>query len=179
MGPPLKAAENMSRVDKRAPHEHRFNGAAAKSSGKYRHVLERLAAGNASMGPSLKAAENNTMNWTDPVECLASMGPPLKAAENSRRKSRSTRCRQCFNGAAAKSSGKCRSTFAHVLEHVAASMGPPLKAAENTRREKRNASTSYASMGPSLKAAENRQRPRPRDRRARSFNGAAAKSSGK
>jgi len=83
MGPPLKAAENAARrraSDRAAPG---FNGAAAKSSGKYAaNAAERAAERRASMGPPLKAAEN-----------LPCAGFPFRNFSG-------------FNGAAAKSSGK-------------------------------------------------------------------------
>ena len=68
-----------------APRENRlcFNGAAAKSSGKF--------AGHCSEGE---------------MQLLASMGPPLKAAENPKARGRLGPAAARFNGAAAKSSGK-------------------------------------------------------------------------
>jgi len=69
-----------------------FNGAAAKSSGKYvpsRGVQPTMQ--TASMGPPLKAAENEKSS-TDAAACrMASMGPPLKAAENQDRLGRGVR----------------------------------------------------------------------------------------
>jgi len=58
------------------------------------------------------------------------MGPPLKAAENTPKNASIARRRSSFNGAAAKSSGKCGASCEDVCAN-AASMGPPLKAAEN------------------------------------------------
>jgi len=58
------------------------------------------------------------------------MGPPLKAAENAK-KAVITLLESRFNGAAAKSSGKCGSEGWRKLRNELASMGPPLKAAEN------------------------------------------------
>jgi len=89
MGPPLKAAENPLVGRSPANSVSRFNGAAAKSSGKSvrGHDHERLGAD-------------------------ASMGPPLKAAEN-RAGTRYALTRfRGFNGAAAKSSGKSASRAA-------------------------------------------------------------------
>jgi len=106
MGPPLKAAENSFSSRRRAAQVTSFNGAAAKSSGKYCaprrapqacrcfngaaakssgkskvfDVLSRVPP--ASMGPPLKAAENLASFLFSDGRLLASMGPPLKAAEN-------------------------------------------------------------------------------------------------
>jgi len=111
MGPPLKAAENGRIAWRRAPADGGFNGAAAKSSGKYVTSLAACAGRSAaSMGPPLKAAENGQQRHTDGLDLqTASMGPPLKAAEN---------------GLVASTGRSSRTS---------ASMGPPLKAAENTR----------------------------------------------
>ncbi len=108
------------------------------------------------------------------------MGPPLKAAENP-----GSRCDRrsegsCFNGAAAKSSGKSTVYVEPASTRMVASMGPPLKAAENSRDLESfarlldarfngaaakssgkygsylpNGRVERASMGPPLKAAEN------------------------
>ena len=83
MGPPLKAAENSRDLESFARLlDARFNGAAAKSSGKYGSYL-----------PNGRVER-------------ASMGPPLKAAENRDARRRAARRHGGFNGAAAKSSGK-------------------------------------------------------------------------
>jgi len=59
MGPPLKAAENGQDDLKHWVRLCSFNGAAAKSSGKYgTKVWVCVYNSNASMGPPLKAAEN-------------------------------------------------------------------------------------------------------------------------
>jgi len=63
--------------------KRRFNGAAAKSSGKYfAHLLKLRLHSRASMGPPLKAAENPNVAPDLGLGRDASMGPPLKAAEN-------------------------------------------------------------------------------------------------
>jgi len=60
-----------------------FNGAAAKSSGKFVAASTgRSLRTSASMGPPLKAAENAGHCSGGDIQLLASMGPPLKAAEN-------------------------------------------------------------------------------------------------
>jgi len=82
MGPPLKAAENSRRRATTRSLTRGFNGAAAKSSGKY------------GVSAGVGAAR------------VASMGPPLKAAENPRRTPHTNPRFRGFNGAAAKSSGK-------------------------------------------------------------------------
>jgi len=43
MGPPLKAAENTADNTRTAPQNTRFNGAAAKSSGKWKARASLLA----------------------------------------------------------------------------------------------------------------------------------------
>ncbi len=59
MGPPLKAAENLKRCRRGIPRRlQRFNGAAAKSSGKLDELAKSMPKLAASMGPPLKAAEN-------------------------------------------------------------------------------------------------------------------------
>jgi len=83
------------------------------------------------------------------------MGPPLKAAENSFSSRRRAAQVTSFNGAAAKSSGKCAGKHATGVDGIKASMGPPLKAAENVLRIDLNMHGLPASMGPPLKAAEN------------------------
>jgi len=87
---------------------YRFNGAAAKSSGKSagpRTPATRVEA--ASMGPPLKAAENQHQGGQhEHQQGYASMGPPLKAAENIASAAVPTTPTAGFNGAAAKSSGK-------------------------------------------------------------------------
>jgi len=115
------------------------------------------------MGPPLKAAENLPPLLEPYVLLPASMGPPLKAAENKIGQSCGDYRRSSFNGAAAKSSGKCRgregwrcretcfngaaAKSSGKFEEVgaaghfeAASMGPPLKAAENLRGRRSTAS---------------------------------------
>jgi len=59
------------------------------------------------MGPPLKAAENISASADVPAREGASMGPPLKAAENGTTANGRGTCSKRFNGAAAKSSGKC------------------------------------------------------------------------
>jgi len=83
------------------------------------------------MGPPLKAAENENTRSGSIALSPASMGPPLKAAENGRRVTYARTAAAGFNGAAAKSSGKCLLGAFGAPEPDAASMGPPLKAAEN------------------------------------------------
>jgi len=61
----------------------------------------------------------------------------------------------CFNGAAAKSSGKYLRVPARARPRIHASMGPPLKAAENRGASFDRVGRRRASMGPPLKAAEN------------------------
>ena len=106
----------------------------------------------------------------------ASMGPPLKAAENCFISQIISSISGCFNGAAAKSSGKSPLASARFHQTIAASMGPPLKAAENMQVEQMSID---ASMGPPLKAAENIPTPSDTPIERDRFNGAAAKSSGK
>jgi len=108
MGPPLKAAENQEKAPPEPPPNLRFNGAAAKSSGKSvpRACLERVAFGF--NGAAAKSSGKSPCHH----------GSPRSAC-------------QCFNGAAAKSSGKL-TLFSMVRYSTRiASMGPPLKAAEN------------------------------------------------
>jgi len=62
---------------------------------------------------------------------------------------------------------------------MSASMGPPLKAAENLVRGAPHGRRAAASMGPPLKAAENWVHDCAACFTLCSFNGAAAKSSGK
>jgi len=76
----------------------------------YASALERWAA--ASMGPPLKAAENEGGIDAAAHVLLASMGPPLKAAENLVSRVRVRLRIGRFNGAAAKSSGKFSSPSA-------------------------------------------------------------------
>ena len=107
------------------------------------------------------------------------MGPPLKAAENKPLSPEEVQLYSGFNGAAAKSSGKCGEPGDHVSAGGDASMGPPLKAAENEHvrynettgllgfngaaakssgkfvKDRPGQSGYNASMGPPLKAAEN------------------------
>ncbi len=83
MGPPLKAAENLLDLMPRECQQDGFNGAAAKSSGKFGYT-----------------------EWNEYEPCEASMGPPLKAAENADCEAACHRGQVGFNGAAAKSSGK-------------------------------------------------------------------------
>ena len=83
MGPPLKAAENIADDVAKIEQTEGFNGAAAKSSGKF-------------CSESFNACTTNTLQW---------------AAAKSSGKSRSssamlTPC-VLLHGAAAKSSGKC------------------------------------------------------------------------
>jgi len=83
MGPPLKAAENGGGRCGGSIRSRGFNGAAAKSSGKYgAHSICVPRPQLASMGPPLKAAENRSSGVFSMRHGVASMGPPLKAAEN-------------------------------------------------------------------------------------------------
>jgi len=107
------------------------------------------------------------------------MGPPLKAAENEPAgRVLESFTSISFNGAAAKSSGKCTNKPVDMAS-LGASMGPPLKAAENVENAvdgkttlacfngaaakssgkyygfSDETQTARASMGPPLKAAEN------------------------
>jgi len=84
------------------------------------------------MGPPLKAAENAAGSRRSHRRACASMGPPLKAAENLDGERSGLWFEYLrFNGAAAKSSGKCGSVARGAQPGRRASMGPPLKAAEN------------------------------------------------
>jgi len=60
MGPPLKAAENRALQSTHHHQRQSFNGAAAKSSGKYEAPYHLQPIADPSMGPPLKAAENRT-----------------------------------------------------------------------------------------------------------------------
>jgi len=66
MGPPLKAAENQTLLLIKLVMLLGFNGAAAKSSGKYNCHNSDQFPGAASMGPPLKAAENVPSVQQDP-----------------------------------------------------------------------------------------------------------------
>jgi len=138
MGPPLKAAENLSAWRSQRP----------------RRCI-------ASMGPPLKAAENRDIHAGRAAYAAASMGPPLKAAENSRDTIRGQKTRPALQWAAAKSSGKFTRYDSRSKNATGASMGPPLKAAENPSKVfAAIGDNTVASMGPPLKAAENVALPR-------------------
>jgi len=95
MGPPLKAAENRRSTPQALHRSQGFNGAAAKSSGKWAgHSGAEYGAERASMGPPLKAAENVCHHVSRRVD-------PYR-----------------FNGAAAKSSGKCNEDLARLLRAI-------------------------------------------------------------
>jgi len=81
MGPPLKAAENSSMsLQNRATTA--FNGAAAKSSGKYVRSMLRPTAPSSFNGAAAKSSGKYFSELTEFAAEFPSMGPPLKAAEN-------------------------------------------------------------------------------------------------
>jgi len=84
----------------------------------------------------------------------------------------------CFNGAAAKSSGKCVS-ISPVSLFVRGFNGAAAKSSGKCDQGVPKTHTRMASMGPPLKAAENTKTLDHASTRTRRFNGAAAKSSGK
>ena len=84
MGPPLKAAENRRLRARRRGSDRRFNGAAAKSSGKFALLVFLIAFARICFnGAAAKSSGKYDDDELDRSCCVhASMGPPLKAAEN-------------------------------------------------------------------------------------------------
>ena len=94
-------------VAPQAGGEHRFNGAAAKSSGKFTKKLSEMLLLLASMGPPLKAAENLLARKVATRAQLRSFnGAAAKSSGKYEKEALTAVIASCFNGAAAKSSGK-------------------------------------------------------------------------
>jgi len=84
MGSPLKAAENAASSYIRGCQDSCFNGAAAKSSGKWPPANWSEMIENRFNGAAAKSSGKYVLTAFFALKRFeASMGPPLKAAENS------------------------------------------------------------------------------------------------